>query len=82
MIFTTILTTILITTNKDMNTLKELINYLNKRNIYNKLVNNQVIIKRSNYDVALITKLSENKNQIDSFYLDSTMIFYINNSIN
>ena len=65
-----------------MTTLKELINYLNKRNIYNKLVNNQVIIKRSNYDVALITKLSENKNQIDSFYLDSTMIFYINNSIN
>jgi hypothetical protein len=65
-----------------MKTLKDLIDYLNKRNIYNRLVNNQVIIKRSNYDHALITKILENKNKIDSFYLDSTMVFYINENIN
>ena len=65
-----------------MKTLKDLIDYLNKRNIYNRLVNNQVIIKRSNYDHALITKILENKNKIDSFYLDSTMVFYINKNIN
>lgn len=64
-----------------MKTLKDLIDYLNKRNIYNRLVNNQVIIKRSNYDYALITKILENKNNIDSFYLDSTMVFYINENI-
>ncbi len=65
-----------------MQTLKELTDYLNRRNIYNKLVNDQVIIKRSNYDLELIKKLSENKNKIDSFYLDSTMVFYINKNIN
>ena len=64
-----------------MSNLKELINYLDKRNISNKLVNNQVIIGRTNYDHQLIAKLSDRKNNIDSFYLNSTMVFYINENI-
>ncbi len=64
-----------------MKNLKDLINYLNERNISNKLINNQVIIKRVNYNHCLITELFKSKNQIDSFFLDSTMVFYINENI-
>ena len=64
-----------------MQTLKELINYLKNRNISYKLTNDQVIINRINYDYYLINAMT-NKNQIDVFYLDSTMVFYINQNIN
>ena len=64
-----------------MNNLKELINYLDKRNISNRVINNQVIIGRKDFDHCLITKLFDKKNKIDSFYLDSTMVFYINENI-
>lgn len=64
-----------------MTNLNDLINYLNERNIHNILVNNQVIINRMNYDSHLIKKLSDTKNKIDIFYLDSTMVFYINDNI-
>ena len=64
-----------------MRTLKDLTNYLNKRNINNKLINNQVIINRRNFDHCLISTIGKNKNKIDFFYLDSTMIFYINENI-
>ena len=64
-----------------MRTLKELTVHLNKKNISNKLVNNQVIINRKDYNFCLINDMSNEKNKIDSFYLDSTMIFYINKNL-
>lgn len=64
-----------------MRTLKELTVHLNKKNISNKLVNNQVIINRKDYNFCLINEVSNEKNKIDSFYLDSTMIFYINKNL-
>ena len=64
-----------------MKNLKDLINYLNEKNISSKLINNQVIIKRVNYNHCLITELFKSKNKIDSFFLDSTMVFYINENI-
>jgi len=64
-----------------MTNLKELINYLDERNISNNIINNQVIIKRRDYDHYLITKLFDKKNKIDIFYLDSTIVFYINENI-
>lgn len=64
-----------------MKTLKDLANYLNKRNISYKLVNEQIIMNRRNYDYNLISEMFKIKNQIDTFYLDSTMVFYINKNI-
>jgi hypothetical protein len=64
-----------------MKTLKDLANYLNKRNISYKLVNEQIIMNRRNYDHNLISEMFKIKNQIDTFYLDSTMVFYINKNI-
>ena len=64
-----------------MKTLNDLIVHLNKKNISNKLVNNQVLISRKDYNYCLTDEISKEKNKIDSFYLDSTMIFYINQNL-
>ena len=64
-----------------MKTLNELIVHLNKKNISNKLVNNQVLINRKDYNFCLINEISKEKSKIESFYLDSTMIFYINTNL-
>lgn len=64
-----------------MKTLNDLIVNLNKKNISNKIVNNQVIINRKDYDYSLRIEISKEKNKIDSFFLDSTMIFYINQNL-
>ena len=65
-----------------MKDLNDLIKYLKNRNVNYKFINSQVIINRYNYDYNLINKIRETKNQIDEFYLDSTMVFYINKNIN
>ena len=64
-----------------METLNDLIAHLNKKNISNKIVNNQVLISRNDYNYCLIDEISKEKNKIDFFYLDSTMIFYINQNL-
>ena len=61
--------------------MKKLIKYLNSKNIPFNNVNNEILLNRKYYDYNLITWIKKNTKKIDSFYLDSTMILYINKNI-
>jgi hypothetical protein len=64
-----------------MKNLLDLKKYLKNQKIKFKEINNQIIINRNDYSFDLIQEIRKIKNNIDVFYLDSTMIFYINLNI-
>jgi len=61
--------------------MKKLTNYLIKKNIPFSTINNEILLNRKFYHYELINWIKENTKQIDSFYLDSNMILYINKNI-
>jgi len=64
-----------------MKNLLDLKKYLKNQKIKFKEINNQIIINRNDYSFNLIDETRKIKNNIDCFYLDSTMVFYVNENI-